>query len=121
MLRREHHYLSLYFNYPGGDHSLNTGRLLVKLNRLSAWMLLIFMILFLISGYAWHKEILIPMYKAEHMHTRLDLYLVFFFLVHVLISIKFALARWRVGHDRLMNGLLIFAGILFFWFILGIR
>ncbi|WP_348304071.1 hypothetical protein [Methanothrix sp.] len=33
----------------------------------------------------------------------MDLFLVFFFLVHVLISTKFVLARWRVGHERLVN------------------
>jgi len=52
------------------------------------------------------------------MHTELDLYLVFFFLVHVLISTKFTLARWRVGHERLVNLLLIAIGAICFWFIL---
>lgn len=55
------------------------------------------------------------------MHTELDLFLVFFFLVHVLISIRFALARWRVGHEQMVNLLLIVIGIMSFWFILSIR
>ena len=55
------------------------------------------------------------------MHTELDLFLVFFFLVHVLISIRFALARWRVGHGQMVNLLLIAIGILSFWFVLSIR
>ena len=42
------------------------------------------------------------LYQAKRMHTNLDLFLVFFFLVHVLISTKFVLARWRVGHERLV-------------------
>ena len=78
------------------------------------------MIIFLISGYAWNNRILLPLYQARHMHTELDLYLVFFFLLHVLISTKFTLARWRVGHERLVDLLLIAAGVLFFWFILAI-
>jgi len=94
--------------------------MLVKINRLSAWILLVFMIIFLISRYAWNNGILIPLYQAKHMHTNLDLFLVFFFLVHVLISTKFTLARWRVGHERLVNLLLIATGVLSFWFILGI-
>jgi hypothetical protein len=73
---------------------LKAGRLLVKINRICAWMLLIFMIIFLISGYAWWNRALPPLQKTTYMHTELDLYLVvFFFLAHVLISIKFALAR----------------------------
>ena len=52
------------------------------------------------------------------MHTELDLYLVFFFLVHVLISTLCTLARWRVGHERLVNLLLIAIGAICFWFIL---
>lgn len=55
------------------------------------------------------------------MHTELDLYLVFFFLVHVLISIKFALARWRVGHGQTVNLMLIAIGILSFWLVLSIQ
>lgn len=78
------------------------------------------MIIFLISGYAWNKEILLPLYMAERMHTNLDLYLVFFFLAHVLISTKFTLARWRIGDERLVNLLLIAIGVLFFWFVLAI-
>jgi hypothetical protein len=84
-------------------------------------MLLIFMIIFLISGYAWSHRILLPLQMAKNMHTELDLFLVVFFLIHSLISIRFALARWRVGHGRLVNGLLIAIGILSFWFVLSIR
>jgi len=100
---------------------MNTGRLLVKINRLSAWMLLIFMIIFLISGYAWYNRTLLPLQQARYLHTQLDLYLLVFFLMHSLISIKLTLSRWRVGHSELVNALLILSGILFFWFILGIR
>ena len=79
------------------------------------------MIIFLISGYAWYNRTLLPLQQARYMHTDLDLFLVVFFLVHALISIRFALARWRVGHGRLISVLLIAIGILSFWFILSIR
>jgi hypothetical protein len=95
--------------------------MLVKINRISAWMLLIFMIIFLISGYAWWNRALLPLQQAMYMHTELDLFLVFFFLVHALISIRFALARWRVGHAPAVNLLLIAIGILSFWAVLRIR
>jgi hypothetical protein len=84
-------------------------------------MLLIFMIIFLISGYAWWNRTLLPMQQAVYMHTELDLFLVFFFLVHVLISTRFALARWRVGHGQMVNLLLVVIGILSFWSVLSIR
>ena len=79
------------------------------------------MIIFLISGYAWSNRIILTLQQAKFMHTELDLLLVFFFLVHVLISAKFTLARWRVGHGRLVSGMLIVIGMAFFWFILSIR
>jgi hypothetical protein len=100
---------------------LNSGRLLLKINRLSAWLLLIFMIIFLISGYAWYNRVIMPLQQARYMHTQLDLLLVFFFLVHVLISARFTLARWRVGHGRIVSALLMIIGAAFFWFILSIR
>jgi hypothetical protein len=84
-------------------------------------MLLIFMIIFLISGYAWWNNTLLPMQQARSMHTELDLFLVFFFLVHVLISTRFALARWKVGHRQMVDLLLIVIGILSFWFVHSIR
>lgn len=104
-----------------GEFALNIGRLLVKINRISAWMLLIFMIIFLVSGYAWSNRIILPLQQAKYMHTNLDLFLVFFFLVHVLISARFTLARWRVGHRRLVSGMLIAIGIAAFWIVLTIR
>lgn len=64
---------------------------------------------------------MLPLKDAIYMHTNLDLFLVFFFLMHVLISIKFTLARWRVGHGQSVNLLLIAIGILSFWAILSIR
>jgi hypothetical protein len=84
-------------------------------------MLLVFMVIFLISGYAWWNGILLPLREARYLHTELDLFLVFFFLMHVLISVRFALARWRVGHPKMVNLLLLAAGTISFWFILIIR
>ena len=97
------------------------GRILVKINRISAWFLLLFMIIFIISGYAWWNRILLSLQTARYLHTEPDLLLVFFFLVHVLISTRFTLARWRVGHRMLVDLLLLGTGISFFWLVLSIR
>ena len=79
------------------------------------------MIIFLISGYAWSNRIILSLQQAKYMHTELDLYLVFFFLMHILISIRFALARWRIGHGRIVSVLLILIGVVSFWMVLSIR
>lgn len=102
-------------------NSFSAGRLLVKINRICAWMLLIFMIIFLVSGYAWWNRIILPLQQARYMHTELDVFLVFFFLAHVLISTRFALARWRVGHSHIVSMLLILIGVVSFWWVLSIR
>jgi len=95
---------------------LKAGRILVKINRISAWMLLIFMIIFIISGYAWYNRILLSLQEARYLHTELDLYMLFFFLVHSLTSIRLALARWRIGlgHGWQVSFLLVAIGIISF-------
>ncbi|MDD4652936.1 MAG: hypothetical protein PHQ34_11990, partial [Methanothrix sp.] len=70
---------------------------------------------------AWWNRILLSLNSAKYIHTNLDVFLVFFFLVHVLISIRFALARWRVGHGPVINLLLIIIGLASFAAILSIR
>lgn len=84
-------------------------------------MLLVFMVIFLISGYAWVNRTIMPIQLARWMHTELDLFLVVFLLIHVLISTKFTLARWRVGHGEVVNIVLIIIGIAAFWMVLLIR
>lgn len=100
---------------------MKTARIIVKINRISAWMLLILMIIFLVSGYAWSNRTIMSLQSARYMHTQLDLFLVFFFLVHALISIRLTLARWRVGHGQVVNALLATIGVISFWLVLSIR
>jgi hypothetical protein len=102
---------------------LKAGRILVKINRISAWMLLIFMIIFIVSGYAWYNRAFLSLQEARYLHTELDLYMLFFFLVHSLISIRLALGRWRIGlgHRWLVNLLLVTAGIISFGLALIVR
>jgi hypothetical protein len=102
-------------------YNVETNRLLLKLNRFSAWILLIFMVIFLISGYAWTQRIIMPLAQARWMHTQLDLFLVFFFLVHVLLSIRTAIMRWRVARGVLLDISLLAVGTISFWLIASIR
>jgi hypothetical protein len=100
---------------------LNKDQILVKINRICAWILLIFVIIFLVSGYAQIHRIIMPMQQARYLHGNLDIYLVFFFLMHVLLSTKFTLTRWRVGRGWVVSVLLMVIGLLAFWLVLSIR
>ena len=62
-----------------------------------------------------------PLHQAKYLLTELDCFWLSSTQVHTLISIRFALARRRVGLSRLVNVLLIAFGILSFWFVLSIR
>lgn len=100
---------------------MNVNRHLIKVNRISAWILLVLMIIFLVSGYAWVDRIIIPVGQARWMHTQLDTWLVIVFLVHALISTKFALKRWRIQSDALVNVTLLIIGIAAIISVLGIK
>ncbi len=100
---------------------MNSGRFLIKINRICAWLLLGFMVVFLVSGYAWVNREIMPVQLAIWMHTRLDLFLVALLLMHVLISAKFTLKRWHVRNGRIVNILLVIIGIAAFWTVILIR
>jgi hypothetical protein len=96
---------------------IKSNRLLIRVNRVSAWMLLVLMVTYIVTGYAWSERIIMSPREAIYWHTNLDLYLVFFFLVHILISAKFALRRYGVKYGLvnpalLMIGLVAFASVL---------
>jgi hypothetical protein len=89
---------------------MSANRFLLKVHRISAWMLLILMVVFIVSGYAWNDRIIMPVSQARYIHTSLDVILIFLFLVHALLSAKFTLKRWRVPHERAANILLLLVG-----------
>jgi hypothetical protein len=95
--------------------------MLVKIRRFSGWALLVFMVIFLVSGYSMVNRILLPLPLARYLHMELDRLLVIFFLAHVLISARFALARWRVHPTIALDAMLILAGALAFWMVLQVR
>lgn len=78
------------------------------------------MIIFLISGYAWADHIIMSVQQAKYLHTQLDIYLVFFFLVHVLINTKFTLKRLRIGDGQIVNILLIGIGAISLWMVYNV-
>jgi hypothetical protein len=100
---------------------MNINRYLLKVNRISAWVLLILMVLFFISGYAWAERIFMSVQQARWIHTQLDIYLAAIFLVHALISAKFALRRWKVRNDAAVNVSLLLIGVVAFASVIGIK
>jgi hypothetical protein len=98
---------------------IKSNRLLIRVNRVSAWMLLVLMVTYIVTGYAWSERIIMSPREAIYWHTNLDLYLVFFFLVHILISAKFALRRYGVKYG-LVNPALLMIGIVAFASVLQI-
>lgn len=87
--------------------AMNLKRSLIFINRVSAWILLVLMMAYIVTGYAWSKGIIMSRNDAIFWHTSLDLPLVFFLLVHVLIGAKFALRRYGVGHPLVNPALLV--------------
>jgi hypothetical protein len=96
-------------------------RILAKINRISGWLMLIFIVVYLISGYALTKHIVMPIALAKYLHITLDIYMMPLFLAHVLINTKFALKRWGFYHDEAVNLVLVFVGIVSYVLVLMIR
>ena len=96
-------------------------RRLIKINRISGWLMLIFVVIFLISGYALTKHIIMPISLARYLHTTLDLYMMPVFLAHVLINTKFMFKRWGLHHDSIVDIVLVLIGIGSYILILMIR
>jgi len=79
---------------------MDYNKFLIKLNRFSAWVLLVLIILFIISGYGMTKQIIDPVF-ATYLHDNiLPIPLFIFFLLHVGISIRYALQRWKLFKEK---------------------
>jgi len=99
---------------------MNFNRFLIKLDRFSGWTLLVLIILFIISGYGMTKQTINPV-TATFLHDKLlPIPLFIFFILHVGISTRVALRRWKVFKNEktgdvyiLIIGLVLF--IFFLW------
>jgi cytochrome b subunit of formate dehydrogenase len=88
---------------------------LMKLNRVIVWILLLFILMLIISGYGLTKPSLIrsltggwiDYHTALLIHTSLDTPLLVLLLTHVLIEMKFTLMRWGVKNQKLLNLLML--------------
>jgi len=93
---------------------LRLNRFLLRTSRISAWILLAFMLVFIMTGYAWHEHIIMDPRQAAYIHTHLDKVLIFFFLVHSLTGARFALARHGLRPTRSLDLLILAIGVTFY-------
>jgi len=88
---------------------------LMKLNRVIVWVLLLFILMLIISGYGLTKPSLIRFlsggwidyHTALFIHTSLDTPFLILLLIHVVIEIRFSLMRWGVKNQKLLNLLML--------------
>jgi cytochrome b subunit of formate dehydrogenase len=75
----------------------STGYYLVKVGRLSGWLLLAMIVVYLITGYAmcdrYEMKRLISVEAAQVIHREFDIVLLYGFVIHVSVAVYFALRR----------------------------
>jgi hypothetical protein len=100
---------------------LKFNRILLRVSRISAWVLLAFMIIYIVTGYAWVNRSLMQVSLARQLHMTIDVYMMPVFLAHILISTKFMLKRYGIHYDRLVNTVLLSVGLMSYLVVLSIR
>jgi len=79
---------------------LKLQRLLIRINRISCWLLLFFVVAYIVTGYAMTGRFgfntLIRPRIALNYHNIMHTPLIILFLIHVIISIYFASKRWKI-------------------------
>ena len=72
---------------------------LIKISRVSAWLLLFLMILFIVTGYSitgkYYMNKLIDPDLADDIHLLFDIPIIILFIVHAGIQIYFTFKGWK--------------------------
>ena len=83
---------------------MNLNKILIQIDRICGWLLIPFMILFYISGFAlvgkYSFNKLIDPNKAMMLHSVLTMPTFFCFIVHVGIRIFFTIKRWKKNRKK---------------------
>ncbi|MEM3030734.1 MAG: hypothetical protein QXH27_03280 [Candidatus Micrarchaeia archaeon] len=85
---------------------------LLKLQRLTGWVLLLFILAYFATGYGMVREVIDPKLSLE-IHTTIDLPLLATFLIHASIGARFALQRRGISGKAVDALILILALCLF--------
>jgi len=89
---------------------------LTKIDRFFAWMLLVSVILYLLTGYGMTKNLVDPALSTElHINILPKIFIVSF-VIHSVLAIRLALIRWRVWNKASMALLIILYLVIFFGF-----
>jgi len=106
--------------YSGGKEAMGktSKYYLLKLNRVFVWVCFFLLIIFVLSGYGIANPELVEALtggivtrmSAIYLHRILDMPLLALLMTHILIELKFALARWGVKDGKLLNVFLIILG-----------
>ena len=90
---------------------MKVNRLLFKVHRFISWLLVPFMIIVAVSGYAYVRKVkFLHRGLAFQLHDTLDLPLFLLIVAHVVLAARFELMRFKVK-GRIVDGLLLVLGI----------
>jgi len=90
----------------------NINRSMVKVGRWSGYILIFFIFVFFLTGFGQTRGIL-PRIYSKYLHEKvLPLPAFFFFILHTLLNIKFALIRNGFRNQRLLNIYLLCVGVM---------
>lgn len=90
---------------------MKINRLLFKLHRIISWVLVPFMTVIVLSGYAYTRKIqFIHRGRAFDLHDTLDLPLIVLLVAHVMLAARFELMRFKIK-GKIVDVLLLGLGI----------
>lgn len=89
-------------------------RFLIKIDRIAAWMSLVGMLLYFITGYGMTKGIIDPAFAAKIHMSYLTYIVAVAFVVHTSYAIHLAFRRWRIWNGFTATLLVLFYLFLFF-------
>ncbi len=79
---------------------MNVNFWLLKTSRISAYVLIVLMLVYLITGFSmiglYDMHRIVDKNFAIYMHVNLFLYLIIFLVLHCGIDVYFALKRWKI-------------------------
>lgn len=90
---------------------------LIKLDRISAWILFISMLLYFITGYGMTKGIIDSSFAASLHNNYLTYIILISFVFHTAFAIRLAFIRWKVWNSGGQAAWLVFYAIFISWFI----
>ncbi len=90
---------------------------LIKLDRISAWILFVSLLLYFVTGYGMTKGIIDTNIATSLHNNYLNYIILFSFIFHTSFAIRLALLRWKIWNRGGMVAWLGFFVIFLLWFI----